>query len=129
MYTIKIYYVDGDSYNMHDHEDELPVQWKDKVLARKALQCIKEHYQFILELEDSRSSYKDVFQKYSTKNWYINDTILHMNEQQLEVELDDGTLHKIHAFWRGWPARLEKAEIIEVLNDNDNEDCFTVSNW
>lgn len=117
MYTIKVSYYTGNSFNTYDTEQTVGLLWENKELARKALRAIKEHY----------SAYEKGDNHYGENPtlvgnaWYDN-----LKEKKdwvfsLACELDDGSYRNISCNWCGYFEGLQRAEIIV---DGDDEDAF-----
>ncbi|QPB12211.1 hypothetical protein [Providencia phage PSTCR5] len=71
-FKIVIEYRDGNSFGSYDEVDEIPYEWESIELAKKASEVI------LRTADRSDSMYEDYM---------------------VELELDDGTVHKFHNFW------------------------------
>lgn len=120
MFTINIEYTTGDSFNSNQTEDQVALVWKNKELARKALQAIKEHYEFCT-LSDKYGitprERSEITSRAKLSSWYSKDH----PDFTLMVEVDDGSYMQLHAFWCGYFEILHSAEVI-VCEDTDTED-------
>lgn len=124
MFTINIEYTTGDSFGSNDTSDTISAVWKDKQLARKALQDIKEHYEFYTAKDKWGVTPRQrsiIEQKASKSTWYCSD----YPEYSLKLLMDDGTYLDIHCFWTGYFETLNKAEVVVHTDSNGNtEDCI-----
>lgn len=58
-YTIEITYETGNSFGSREEVDTIGAAWKDLEKAKKALQDIKEHYQYYSSVHGYSSKRKD----------------------------------------------------------------------
>lgn len=128
MYTIKITYTTGNSFNTeYGREENVGYAWKNLDKATEALQRIKEHYA-AYEASAYHRSYKKNKKDYSKERWFINDDELGWSEKwqyQVAVPTDDNKTTAIHSFWCGHFESLESAEV--VFEPDDPEDLSKYS--
>jgi hypothetical protein len=117
MYTIKVSYHTGDSFNTYDLERDVGLVWQNKELARKALRSIKEHYD---AYEKGDNTYGEN-PKLVGNIWYDKLDNKEYWAFNIACELDDGSYRNIHCGWCGYFEALHSAEIIL---DGDDEDAF-----
>jgi len=120
MFTIRLYYVTGDSFHTEETSSLLGAAWNDLEKAKKALAYIREHREFV---ENKGSIYTKTSQKKFMRAahkfpWCAPQAKEPFDvEYQLQVELDDGSMQVIHAFWMGHFEHLQRAEVV-IEEDN-----------
>jgi hypothetical protein len=109
-YYIEVSYKTGNSFGSKDTTDEVGMVWYDLNQAKKALMCIKEHYEFYNSCHGwglTATEVRKAKDKACKSDWYSKD----YPEGCLYVEKDDGCLQQISAFWTGYFETLYGAEI------------------
>lgn len=120
MFTIKITYETGNTFNHGIEEDLIEIKWGDLSKAKLALECIKQHHDFLKKLENTRrynsgsSTKESILDEMSTYAWFDQD----MYEFYLKLPTDDGQV-RVRAFWKGYFEVLHRAEVIIVGDDDD----------
>lgn len=114
MFTIKITYETGDSFNVYTEEKIIGMCWNDINKAKEALIAIKEHTNFF----NNRLN-KDISSK---SYWYSKYEDHDMSEYSILLKDDNNKLIKVSAFWRGYFERIKKANI--VTDDEESEIIF-----
>ncbi len=127
-YEILVNFSDGDSFGNWDSSEYLNLNWKNKEVARKNLQYIKEHHEMYKETEDvyRKGILEEVREKYKNKPWYrekagSDDTEsgrLFLIQHSLFLEDDNGNKVTQSAFWHGYFERLQSCEIVEGKNED-----------
>ncbi len=136
MYNIKIKYRTGNSFNTYDEEELIGCSFNQLDCAKKALQSIKEHKEYIDFLEgfDFRRKCKTdeekraLYDEISSKEWFFKDPEktkrmqeetnidfwLHDYDWQhhLMIYINGFGFQKISAFWIGHFETIISAEII-----------------
>ena len=118
--------------------DQIGLVWKDKKLARKALQSITEHYKLLREYEsyhwrDTRRSDEEIYLEVIAKGWYKNcpDPFKRKTDKFDSfdtfdfccAELDDGSFRAIPTnMWTGYFEKLHSAKVV-VEDSGSDEDC------
>lgn len=128
MYTIEVTYQTGDSEGSYEEKEEVGLAWSDKLLARKALNSLKEQHKFYLDSckAISYNEIKEIENVIITKDWCFK---AHNDEKyardhwkyKFSCLMDDGTYRTISSSWIGNFENLIKAEIIEF---GDTEDRY-----
>lgn len=124
MFTINIEYTTGDSFGSNRTSDTVAVVWKDKELARKALQDIKAHYEYYTAKDKWGVTPREISiieQKARQSTWYD----AQYPEFKIKVLIDDGTYFDMYCFWTGYFETLHKAEVVVHSDaDGNTEDCI-----
>ena len=105
LYKIQYKYQTGDSNRTYDSEGVLEMEWKNLDNAKRALQRIKEHYEWYrYENRHSWSKEKEV----SRPEWHTKEKY----DFTVKVMLDNGKEVMFSAPWCGYFERLHNAEIV-----------------
>lgn len=134
MYTIKVHYQTGNSFNTEDDVEEIGLVWKDKNLARLCLQSIKEHYTLYKEMDNNHSgrSFEEILSEVKNKAWFNSTNVwgddirdrIDFHVSGLRAKMDDGTYRQVNtSMWCGYFERLYGAEVVCL---QDDEDSFTI---
>lgn len=126
-YCIEIYYNTGNSFGSHEDRDIIPLSWENIDIAKENLNRIKEHNEFVNELNDSTykidntRSRSEIIDSISNRDWAVL-----TNEYESEIYImlmkDSGEFTKVHCFWVGYFESIISAKII--INDKDIEINF-----
>lgn len=108
MYTIEVHYTTGNSFGSHEETDQVGYAWNDIELAKKALQDIKEHYQFYHGNECTNKPAKN-------KSWCID---CEWPAYRLKVLGNDNKYHIISAYWIGYFESLISANVTSEDEDD-----------
>ncbi|ASV44524.1 hypothetical protein PBI_SCTP2_509 [Salicola phage SCTP-2] len=140
MYTIKINYTTGNSFQSHDEVDYVGMAWDRFDKAQRALKNIIEHYAFVDYCEHygrrrPKGLSKDQFDELIQKEWFYAgktldpETIINNFEWQnyLNVEDDKNLVVPIHIFWVGHFEELNNAEIV-LTNTNEYDRTDIMNN-
>lgn len=129
MYTIKIDYRTGDSFNTYDTDTTLSGEWTLEV-AKENLKRIKSHY----TLYQNRHNYysmgmqvkgKDIVEDAKKEPWFYTGDGCHGNwEYELYLLENDGSSKSHSTLWIGYFERLISAKIISKIPEDD-EMSFT----
>lgn len=111
-YTILVEYRTGNSFNMYDAEDTVPLTWNDKEKARKALRELNEHYQFSKDSFDKGDSNYNP----SHQPWFVEE----YSTFSLQLENDDGERVRFSVDWCGYFERVEEFRIINADSEEDS---------
>ncbi len=122
-YTIEVEYQTGDSFSSEVCTETIGHVWEDKTLARKALQCLKEHYELFIEHEEHNRprrhmrSYLDVRIDAKSREWHNGDKDMY---RCCDVEMDDGSKRTLPTcMWCGYFEKLHHAKIVCEQDDED----------
>lgn len=109
MFTIKITYTTGDSFNTHEGLTDLVGHiWEDANDAKYAGKLIKEHYEAYCDA----NGFRDIKNPTGKEEWFsgknLKDTLW-----QYSVRVPDGKdgYVNLHAFWCGYFESLEDVEL------------------
>lgn len=121
MYTIKVKYKTGDSFNSYDEEDDVGLVWESRELARKALASIKEQYELY---QNDSFTYSQKNSVARSKEWCKNLTEEYADYFEgwkycIAVEMDNGEYRNLSTSWNGYFERLYSAEVIELGSSED----------
>lgn len=124
MYTIKIDYSTGDSFNTYDTDTTLSGEWTLEV-AKENLKRIKSHY----TLYQNRNNYysmgmqvkgKDILEDAKKEVWfYSDDNTYGIWEYCLNLLENDGSVKKYDTCWIGYFERLISARVISITPEDD----------
>lgn len=122
MYTIKVTYRTGDSFNTYTEENEINLSWENISLAKQCLINIKEHYDIYRKDSEARNEndtnacYKDVLSKDWCRDKKIRKSDIFYSS--LHAECDDGEWRRVSAgMWIGYFETLESAEVVGIDKD------------
>ena len=120
MFTIKITYETGNTFNLSIEVDEIDITWATIEGAKLALECIKQHHHYVKKLDNfnkyrSTTTKEDIIDEMTTYAWFIPDSY----EYYLNLPTDGGHV-KVRAFWEGYFEVLHSAEIIIADEDGDS---------
>lgn len=119
-WTIRIHYTTGDSFGSERTKDELGMAWESLDKAIDGLKAVRDHYNAIQDVQRTRnpSEREIVRSKYLPEYWAVESSDFDF-EYNLNMVKDDGTLHKVYAFWMGYFEQLHQAEIVPYGGDNE----------
>ncbi len=119
-YSIKIEYTTSDSFNPPRRQVEnLELRWTNIDIAKENLIRINEHFTYY-EAQDRfylKAQKEEITAKSKNQPWYYKEGKAHEAESYLYLKKDDGTEHRICAFWIGYFERLIAAEIVIDMSD------------
>ncbi len=109
IYTIKISYQTGDSFSTSEEEELIGCCWKNKNLAKEALQAIKEHHHVYASsgFRDTRTS-EEKNKEASKFKWFYKE----YPEGSIQLKLDNGEYKVTSVFWIGFFETLYGADIV-----------------
>lgn len=79
MYKIKISYRTGDTFQSHDEEDFIDMEWNEESIAKENLNRVKAHYAMYDWFEDFENryltpeKYHNKILSYINEPWFYND--------------------------------------------------------
>ena len=147
MYTIKVSYQTGNSFNNSDEVDYIDMSWKDKDVAKKNLKAIRDHYNMVTNFSFNHRMKVDLLEsteKQRQEFWFphkwvwvdkknrclvqeeyaqkypdkVERTIDTFHVENNIILLDDnGKKTPLRCFWIGHFEKLYTVEI--VINEND----------
>ena len=123
MYTIRIRYATGDSYDAYNTEDDVGMVWNELEHAQEALACIKAHYNAVEHLDSYhvRRNEEEYIEQFKNEKWYVETEHAWNFKYYINVPNVDGTdVFRCYAFWQGYYDYLIDARII-VKSDFDTE--------
>ncbi|NTW90750.1 MAG: hypothetical protein HGA35_02255 [Erysipelotrichaceae bacterium] len=123
MYTIKITYDTGDSFNRYDGETEMVGKWKSKELATENAKRLAEHYDIYKRCSsnhwgDDCLTEKEAIDIIKTKEWCpIIEEKSHSREylmlHSIMLKLDDGSAFQFGtSTWCGYFESLVSIEVV-----------------
>lgn len=126
-YCIEICYNTGNSFGSHEDRDIIPLSWENIDIAKENLKRIKEHNEFVSELNDS--TYKidntrprsEIIDSISNRDWAVL-TNEYESESYIKLMKDSGEFTEVQCFWVRYFESIISAKII--VNDEDIEINF-----
>jgi hypothetical protein len=112
-YKILIRYVTGDSFESYDTSDYLEFEWDNLDICKKNLIRIKEHYNYINDINSYDSKIRKSAEKIAKdKDWFVE-----KDDNSIKLQLDNLDFFQLRAFWYGCFEHLISAEIEEQKSD------------
>lgn len=128
MYTIKVRYITGDSFNSYETDCDLEGSWELEV-AKENLKRIKEHY----KLYDNRNNYyslgmaeyfEQILKDINNASWFCKGNGRDSSTWQWHINLkeNDGSEKDYYVRWCGYFERLVTAKVTAITpEENDME--------
>jgi len=127
-YQIEIDYDSYDSFNEERCQEPLEGTWENIDVIKRNLQRIKEHYIYNEE-KNSTGKYRR-YEEFAQINYDIDkkDWVVvnkwasgeNISENSLMLELDNGKMYQVQAFWMGWGSSFHGAKAV-FYNDPELE--------
>lgn len=129
MYTIKVDYHTGDSFNSYDTSTTLGYEWNLEV-AKENLRRIKAHYKAYSDRNNyySMSMQEDgdkVIADITNEPWYCKGSYSDSWEMRINLLMNDGTSEQSSCSWVGYFERLNGATVLAIDNA-ENDMAFTL---
>lgn len=119
MYSIKVSYIECDSFGSYDMSEEVGMNWKSLEKAQLALSFLHEHQEaYESNKNEKHKSPRDFFDVMSISNkpWFYKDASTSPCrfawENILLVEMDNGEFTGISPFWLSFMGKFNAAIVI-----------------
>ena len=111
MFTIKILYTTGSTFETYEETSYIGMSWNSIEKANKAIEDIEEHYKFYKEYGNANINKRKKLLENLPKSVSV-DKYGDFEAWNIKLENDSGVRETVSSFWCGYFETLHSAEVV-----------------